>query len=101
MPKGCAHIASTKSTEYPIPRNHGGVIGYPISVICYEFICICSTGVITIGGNNSKTYFMVQILHSNLQKILPSQKQNDLNVIHILGDVIHALVTLKCLLWRY
>ena len=23
MPKGCAHIASTKSTEYPEPRNQG------------------------------------------------------------------------------
>ena len=23
MPKGCAHIASTESTEYPEPRNQG------------------------------------------------------------------------------
>ena len=77
------------------------MIGYPISVICYEFICICCTGVITIEGNNLKVCFMVQVLHRNLWEILPSQKQNDLNVIHILGDVIHALVTLECLLMRY
>ena len=75
MPKGCADIASTKSTEYPEPRNQGCTIGIPISVICYEFICICSTGVITTGGNNSKVCFMVQILHRNLYGMKPSQKQ--------------------------
>ena len=26
-PKECAHIASTKSTECPGPRNQGGMIG--------------------------------------------------------------------------
>ena len=29
-PKGCAHIASTESTECPEPRNQGGAIGHPI-----------------------------------------------------------------------
>ena len=42
-----------------------------------EFICICSTGVITIGGNNSRVCFVVQILHWKLWEILPSQKQTD------------------------
>ena len=69
MPNGCAHIANNKSTECPEPRNQGGVMGYPISVICYEFICICSTGVITIGGNNLKVCFMVQIRHKNLYEV--------------------------------
>ena len=36
MPKGCAHIASTESTECPEPRNQGGVIGYPIREIWGE-----------------------------------------------------------------
>ena len=40
MPKGCAHIANTKSTEYPEPRNQGGTMGYSIREICHEFICI-------------------------------------------------------------
>ena len=33
MPKGCAHIASTESTECPEPRNQGGTIGHPIREI--------------------------------------------------------------------
>ena len=33
MPKGCAHIASTESTECPEPRNQGGMIGHPIREI--------------------------------------------------------------------
>ena len=45
MPKGCAHIASTKSTECPEPWNQGGVMGYPIREIWGEFICIWSTSV--------------------------------------------------------
>ena len=36
MPKECAHIASTGSTEYPEPRNQGGVVGYPIREIWGE-----------------------------------------------------------------
>ena len=55
MPKGCAHIASTKSTEYPEPMNQGGAMGYPIREICAEFICICSTGVITSGGTSRQS----------------------------------------------
>ena len=30
MPKGCAHIASTESTECPESRNQDGMIGHPI-----------------------------------------------------------------------
>ena len=75
MPKGYAHIASTKSTECPEPRNQGDMMDYLISVICYELICICSTGVITIGGNNSKVCFMVQIIHRDLYEMKPSQNQ--------------------------
>ena len=75
MPKGCAHIASTKSTECLEPRNQGGMIGYPIREIWSEFIYICSTGVITFGGNKSKVCFMAQITHRNLLEILSSQKQ--------------------------
>ena len=56
-------LLAARPTEYPEPRNQGGAMGYPISEICYEFICIYSTGVITSGGNNSKVCFMVQILH--------------------------------------
>ena len=33
LPKGCAHIASTESTERPEPRNQGGMIGHPIRKI--------------------------------------------------------------------
>ena len=73
--KMCAQVASTKLTEYPELRNQRGTIGYPISVICYKFICICSAGVITSGGNHSKVYFMVQILHRNPYEMKPSQKQ--------------------------
>ena len=72
MPKGCAHIASTKSTEYPEPRNQGGTIGYPIREISSEFIYICSTGVIPLGGNKSIVCFMVQIIHRNLLEIITS-----------------------------
>ena len=46
MPKGCAYIASTESTECPEPRNKGGMIGYPIREIWSELFYICSTGVI-------------------------------------------------------
>ena len=35
-PKGCAHIASTESTECPEPRNQGGMIGHPIRKIWGE-----------------------------------------------------------------
>ena len=75
MPKGCAHIASTESTEYPEPRNQGGAIGYPIREIWGEFIYICSTGVILFEGNKSIACFMVQIMHRNLWEISTSQKQ--------------------------
>ena len=34
--KGCAHIASTESTECPEPRNQGGAIGHPIREIWGE-----------------------------------------------------------------
>ena len=47
----------------------------------------------TIGGNNSKVCFMVQIIHRNLLEILPSWKNKDLNVIHILGNMIQELDT--------
>ena len=33
MPKGCAYIASTESTECPWPRNQRAVIDYPIREI--------------------------------------------------------------------
>ena len=33
MPKGCAYIASTESTECPWARNQQGVIDYPIREI--------------------------------------------------------------------
>ena len=36
MPKWCAHIASTESTECPEPRNQGGTIGHPIRKIWGE-----------------------------------------------------------------
>ena len=72
MPKGCAHIAST---EYPEPRNQGVMIGYPIREIWGEFIYICSTGVIPLGGNKLTTCFMVKIMHRNLWEISTSQKQ--------------------------
>ena len=75
MPKGCAHIASTKSTECSIPRNQGTQLDSQSMDLFIEFIYICSTGVSTIGRNNSKVCFMVQILHRNLWEILPSQKQ--------------------------
>ena len=45
-----------------------------LGVIGIEFICICSTGVITIGGNKLIACFMVQIMHRNLYEILPSPK---------------------------
>ena len=35
-PKGCAHIASTESTECPEPRNQGGTISHPIRKIWGE-----------------------------------------------------------------
>ena len=35
-PKGCAHIASTESTECPEPRNKGGMIDHPIRKIWGE-----------------------------------------------------------------
>ena len=34
--KGCAHIASTKSTECPGARNQGGTMGHPIREIWGE-----------------------------------------------------------------
>ena len=36
MPKGCAPIASTESTECPESRNQGGMIGHPIRKIWSE-----------------------------------------------------------------
>ena len=75
MPKGCAHIASTESTEYPEPRNQGGMIGYPIREIWGKLFYICSTGVTPFGRNKSIVCFMLQIMHGNLYEILPSRKQ--------------------------
>ena len=75
MPKGCAHIASTKSSEFPEPRNQGGVRGYPIRKIFGELFYICSTGVIPFGGNKLIVCFMVQIMHRNLYETSTSQKQ--------------------------
>ena len=75
MPKGCAHIASTESTEFTEPRNQGGMIGYPIRNIWCEFIYICSTGVIPFGGSKLIVCFMVKIMHRNLWEVSTSQKK--------------------------
>ena len=77
MPKGCAHIASTESTEYPEPRNQGGVISYPIRKIWGELIYICSTGVISFWNEKQKDYILTQIMHRNLYEISTSDKQKD------------------------
>ena len=37
MPKGCAHIASTKSTECPEPRNQGGMINESMNFLLNLF----------------------------------------------------------------
>ena len=76
MPKGCTHIACTESTEYPEPRNQGGVIGYPIREIWGKFSYICSTGVISFGGNKLIACFMVQNIHRNLLEIITSQSNS-------------------------
>ena len=52
--KRCAHIASTKSTECPEPRNQGGMIGPQINVFVIEFIYICSTSVINFKKEDLK-----------------------------------------------
>ena len=82
---------STVQHECPLPRTQGDAWDS-------QFICICSTGVNTIVGNKSKVCFMVQILHGKpIEKVYKLTKSLK-NVIHILGDMIHALETPKCLL---
>ena len=89
----CTHCQD--STEWmSLPRTQGGAWDS-------QFICICLTGANTIGGNKSKVCFMVHILHGKpIEKVYKSTESLK-KVIHILGDVIHALETPKCLLMWY
>ena len=48
--------------ECLLPRTQGAP-GTANQWICYEFICICSTGVVTIGGNILETEIIGRILH--------------------------------------
>ena len=98
MPKRCATLLAPSQLNVQYPGIKGARQDSQSMDLFIEFICICSTSVINIGGNNSKVCFMVQILHRKLQGKSTSQKRMNSNVIHILAEVIQALETLKCLL---
>ena len=76
MPKGCAYIASTESTECPEPRNQGGTIDHPIreiwGMIGMNSFTYVQQVLYPFEMNNLKDPISTQFMHRNLYEILPS-----------------------------
>ena len=64
--KGVHTLLAPSQLNAQYPEIKGAQLDSQSMDLFIELICICSTGVINIGGNNSKVCFMVQILHRKL-----------------------------------
>ena len=86
---GAYNDVHTLPAQYRMKAHCPGLKGVPGTanqLICYEFICICSTSITALEGKTRKTKLWYKFLHRDPWEKVYKSTESLRNVIHIMGN---------------